>query len=356
MPKFLFILSLFFLAPTAWGATIKKINTVKKYVVIDEGSDSGFQKKNKVCFYEGTTKLGCGSVRSVKPASAIVRIKSPKTLAKLKEGVEARLELAGIPIAAQAAPEGSEVSDQAPSYIKFFLAGPVVSPVSHANLVYETPQEQTVQSMWSSDSNSRVTSGSIGTEFGLGIGSFTLSFGLRFRPENFYSSKKIASDYDDKDGDAEGYFEQYAETSSGKSSSFGAYLDFYYLNYQWGVASFHLGNGLDYDSSKVNFVMEQKDEFVPDANQILYAADSSLTALFLRTNLLLKFTFGSYGFQVGTTLSLPLSQTQKFSLTTDDDSFSSRLDGLTSEEDLKKSLDHKAAFGADIMGAVHYNF
>lgn len=361
MPRFFrsWIVSIALFAPSAWGATIQKINVPKKTLTIDGGTEAGFQKKAKVCFYEAEVKIGCGVVRTVKPASATIKIKNAKTLAKLKEGQEARLETAGATPTAGSAVATAESGGTAaaPNSVKLFLIGSLTnSPVSHANLFYQTPQNKPVESLWAVDATKRANAAGIGTELGFGIGSYTLGIGLRVRPDLFYKSKKIASDYDDKDADAEGYFEQYAETTSQGSSAFGFFVNFYYLSVDWGVAGFYMGNGLDFDSSVVKFKSEKKDEFNPDADQTLYSATSKLTAILLRTDLMLDFTFGSFGFHAGSVISIPLSQTQKFSLDTEDDPFASNLQDKTATEDLKKSLDHKANFAVDLLFGIHFNY
>lgn len=346
----------------AWAGTIKKLNTPKKLALIDEGSDQGLQKKTRICFYEAGTKVGCGIVRSVKAKSAVVAVRSDKTFGKLKEGMETRVEpLPGAGSATDQATAGGTTKDPgaagkesarhakaAKNYVAGFGIFPLVNPVTYSNLIYKTPLGQAVTSMWDVDSPVGTLGG--GLELGFGISSYVLTVGARTR---IYRPRRIASDY--SDGDNDDFFEKYAETVA-TGSSFGAYLDFYYLSWQWGVTGLHLGNGLDFDSTNVTFTMEQKDDDAPEVLNKFYEATSKLTALSLRTNLILDFNFGSLGLKIGTIFTIPLSQSPSFSAKDSTDPFLSNLQGKTLEEDIKSSLGHKAQFGAEILLGAYFSY
>lgn len=343
-----------FASGQASAATITKVNAAKKTVSIDMGTEAGLEKKSKLCFYDAGTKVGCGSVKSLGPKTATIRIKNVKVLPKLKIGLEARIEpvtsAAGGPaVVATATPAGESTE---PFFTPAVFYGfPILNPVNYSNLVYQTPLGQDVSSMWSADSRVKSMSGAF--EAGFAIGSMSLNLGLRGR---FYTPKIIASDYDDADQDPKKVFEKYAETVA-TASAFGAYADFYYLNYRWTIVGLKIGNGIDFDSSKVNFEMVQKDDSTDEKNQ-LYKASSSLTAIALRTSIMLDFRFGLMGLRFGTVIFAPIAQTPQFKMAADDspDAFTQFLQGKTPEEDLEKALEHNAKFAAELYVGANLNF
>ncbi len=340
----------------ARAATITKLIPAKKFVAIDMGTEAGVDKKSKICFYEGTTKVGCGSIKSVGPKTSTVRIKNAKLFPKLKVGLEARIETA-VPALAGGAmavptPQG-EVSSTEPFITPAIFYGfPIINPINYSNLVYETPLGENASSMWTADS--RVQSNSAAMELGFAIGSMSLNLGARGR---FYFPKIITSDYDDADQDGKLYYEQFAETVA-TGSAFGAYADFYYLNYRWTLVGLKIGNGLDFDSSKVEFTSTQKDEFNVDQTNQIYRASSTLTAISLRTSVMLDFKFGVFGLRFGSILFVPLSQSPSFKMAADDspDAFTKFLIDKKPEEDLEKALDHSAKFAAELYVGANLNF
>jgi hypothetical protein len=222
-----------------------------------------------------------------------------------------------------------------------------MNAITYNNVLYETPLSTEIESMWTRDS--AVKNLGINMELGIAFSQSLIAFGARTR---MFIPKKIASDYEDKDKD--GYFEKYAE-SVGRGQSFGVYLDYYYLNYPFGVVSLNIGNGIDFDQSTVKFTMEQKEDSVEDTVQ-LFSGTSKLSAAFLRTNLLLDFQFGSVGFHFGTTISVPMTQKSSLTLTHSDPFTDASLTNVTAEEDLKGKLGHQAKVGADLFLAGYYSF
>ncbi len=327
-------------------ATISKINQAKKLVTVNEGSDTGFVKKARVCFYEGATKIGCAFVKASKNNIASIKPKD-KLLAKLKEGLEVRLEpLPTAGLATSTEPEVAGASSFA-SYLRVGASFPVANAVTYSNLLYETPLSADIESMWTRDST--IKNLGVNVEVGIALSNSLLAFGARSR---MFIPKKIASDYEDKDKD--GYFERYAETV-GRGKSMGVYLDYYYLNFPFGVVSFNLGNGLDFDQSTITLTMDQREDGLDETNQ-LFSATSKLTASFLRTNLLLDFDFGSLGFHFGSTIYVPITQKNSFVLSYSDPFTDSSLKNITAEEDLKAKLGHQAKVGADLFLATYYSF
>lgn len=345
------LLSLAF-AGTAEAATVKSIKTPKRIVIVNEGTKTGFLKKKKVCFYDPAGKIiACGRVRAAKDKISSVLIKKEADLAKISVGMEARIAVdtsKDVKISIDdSAPAPVEEAYSAPYYLGLFGAFSVKDEASYKNLVYETPLGQDVESMWSQESD--VKSVGLGAEIGIGIKGFTLALGGRSRT---FSPKRIASDYDDKDQND--IFEDYVETT-GKGQSTGFWLDFYYLRWDWGVASLNIGNGIDMDTSVVKFTVDQLSDESDDKRE-LYKGKSTLKALSLRTDLLLDFNFGPVGFKMGTNIFVPLSQSQKIKVVHSDQFAVDKLKGKTVEEDVKESLAHKASLGVDMIIMGYFSF
>ncbi len=333
-------------AGQAFAAKVTNVNVEKRIITIDEGSETNFLKKSRVCFYDASNvKVGCSFIRTAKPKISFIHIKGDKLLAKITVGMQAKLEAGpGAPgiKALDPATTATDPVEKPKSYLKGLMLLPLAGPVSYQNLIYETPVNRQVDSMWSADS--AVKTFGLGLEFGLGISSFQLAGGLRTR---FFLPKKISSDYNDVDGDKT--FEQYVETKA-VGSSFGAWLDFYYWILDFGVVDFRLASGLDFDSSAVTLDAVQKSDI--DATELtLYQGKSTLTALSLRLLPSLDFTFGPIAFSLGAVIYVPLSQSSKFSLDTQNDAFASANlnPDITAEQDLKESLKHEAKVGGELQ-------
>jgi len=342
-------------ATPSFAAKVIKIDAVKKVITIDEGTETQFLKKSKVCFYDASNvKVGCSFIRTAKPKISFIKIKGDKLFAKIQMGMMAKVEAGPPPpgtpgITAETVPAVTTPASKTHSYVTGLLLLPLVGPISYQNLIYETPVGRQVDSMWSSDS--AVKNLGFGLELGLGISSFQLSAGLRSRT---FLPKKISSDYNDVNGD--NTFEQFVDTTA-TGTGFGAWLDFYWLILDFGVVDFRLGNGLEFDSSAVTFEAVQLSDD-DDASNTLYAGKSTLTALSLRILPTLDFIFGPIDLTLGAVIYIPVSQSSKFSLGTSNDPFaaSSLNPNTTPEEDLKGALKHEAKAGADLLLSAGFVF
>jgi hypothetical protein len=351
----IFLLSLS--ATPGFAAKVIKIDAAKKVITIDEGTDTQFLKKSKVCFYDANNvKMGCSFIRTAKPKISFIKIKGDKLFAKIQMGMMAKVEAGppapgapGITADPAAAAAATTPTDTPKSYVTGLVLLPLVGPISYQNLIYETPVGRQVDSMWSADS--AVKSLGFGLELGLGISSFQLSAGLRSRA---FLPKKISSDYADVNSD--NTFEQYMDTTA-TGTGFGAWLDFYWLIVDFGVVDFRLGNGLEFDSSTVTFEATQLSDLNSDS-KLMYSGKSSLTALSLRLLPTLDFIFGPIDFTLGAIIYIPVSQASKFSLGTSDDPFATQFlnPEKTVEEDLKTSLKHEAKPGADLLLSAGFVF
>lgn len=328
---------------------VEKIVAKKKLVLVNGGKTEGFKPKKKVCFYDTqNNKVGCGVVRTVKGSKSSIFVKKEEILSLIEVGMIAAIDKnKDVKITIDENQNPVDENKPAPNYVGIFGAFPLVDSVGYKNLIYETPLGEDAETMWTADSS--VASVSFGAEVGFGIKSFTLALGGRSRT---YTPKKVASDYADKNNDQ--YFEDYAETI-GKGSSIGFWLDFYWLKLDYGLASVMIGNGVDLDTSTVDFTMDQLSEDSDVVNKYV-TAKSTLKTTSIRTNILLDFNFGSVGFKMGAILYAPIQQEQKFTFSNTDPETISHLKVLTAEEDLKSKLGHKAKFGAEllIMGYFAY--
>lgn len=342
-------------ATPGYAGKIINIDAEKKVITIDEGTDTKYVKKAKVCFYDASNvKVGCSFIRTAKPKISFIKIKGDKLFAKLVVGMMAKME-AGPPAAGSmgisAEPTSAIIDhgDKPKSYLTGLFLFPLVGPISYQNLIYETPVGKQVDSMWSSDS--AVKNVGFGLEFGLGLSSFQLTAGLRSR---LFLPKKISSDYADVNTDS--VFEQYVDTTA-TGSGFGAWLDFYWLIVDFGVVDFRLGNGLEFDSSAVSFEAVQKSDN-DDTNKTIYAGKSTLTAISLRILPTLDFIFGPIDFTLGAVIYIPVAQSSKFSLDTFDDPFATNNlnPDKTPEQDLKDALKHEAKPGADLLLSAGFVF
>jgi hypothetical protein len=333
------------LGVSAQAATVKKLKAPKRIVILDEGTKTGFLKKKKVCFYDAEKKkVACGRVRAAKGKISSILIKKEADFAKITVGMLAEIENIDnkdVKITIdENAPAPVEEGYAAPWYIGLYGAFPLRDSVSYQNLVYETPLGQPAESMWSQDS--AVKAVGVGGELGFGIKSFTLAIGARSRT---YSPKRVSADYANPDNDF--YFEEYVETI-GTGKALGYWLDFYYLRWDWGVASLNLGNGIDMDNSSVSFTMDHLKDGSSDS-QRYYDVKSTLKAMSLRTSLLLDFKFGPVGFKMGSIIYIPLSQQQSITVEQKDPFTTMYLKDKTAEEDVKDKLGHKSQVGVDLL-------
>jgi hypothetical protein len=350
VPKALLISALG--AGVSEAATVKSIKAPKRLVILNEGTKTGFLRKKKVCFYTPEGKVvTCGRVRAAKGKTSSILIKKEEDVAKITVGMEAKIAIddkKDVKISIDdSAPAPVEEVYVAPYYVGLFGAYAVKESAPYKNLVYEAPLGQKVESMWAPDSDVKAVG--LGAEVGIGISSYTLALGAKART---YSPKRIASDYADRNNDND--FEEYVETV-GKGSSAGYWLDLYYLRFDWGVASFNLGNGIEIEKSVVKFTTEQLSD-TNDERRILYKGKSALDVLSLRTDLLLDFKFGPVGFKAGTIVTAPLSQKQKATIIHGDEFVADALDGRTVVEDFKEALSHKATLGVNLTMMGYFSF
>ncbi len=341
-------------ATSGEAATVKKINAVKHLVILDQGTNDGFDKKKKVCFFENEQskdKLACGKIKAAKGKASSVFVKKDEDLAKIKVGMFADIEAINnknVKITIdENADKPVEEGYKAPIYVGLFGGFAIAAPVSYNNLVYETPLGKDTETMWSKDTPVKATS--FGAELGIGLGQFTLALGGRSRS---FAPKRVSSDYADKDNDT--VFEDYTE-STGTGKGVGGWLDFYFVHWDFDLASFNMALGVDVDNSTVKFQLDKLSD-TDNTTTRLYDVTSKLSVFSLRVPLILDFKFGSVGFRMGTVIFAPLKQKEQLTVVQSDPFTDQYLKGKTPDEDLKENLDHKAKAGAELTFMGYFAF
>jgi len=339
------------------AATVRGI-VKDKFIAIDVGSDSGFNQKTRVCFFDKQTRIACGVVVQAKPKRAFVRV-SPDNLKKIKKGMAVKLFDGGTAVSAGTStssemPESS--SDQkkttglnGASNLKLAYILTPKTPATYHAVSYFAPFDADgtplrLETLWDRDRDIITSVLGFGLELGLGVGSSKLTVGGRMR---LYKGTTVKSFYDDN-------LTNYAETRM-SGSAFGGWADFYYLSINYGKLSIDIGNGLDFDLSQIAMTMEKKSDINPITNKLV-DYKSSLTVLSLRTNLLFNLFFDPLGLQFGTFFTFPLSSSGSPTVSFDDPQADSLL-GVTGSEDLIDAIDHRAArFGIELFFSAYYAF
>ncbi|MFW7378318.1 MAG: hypothetical protein ACOH5I_05895 [Oligoflexus sp.] len=331
----------------------------EKYISIDAGTNQGFVKKARVCFYDQGTRIACGLVVQAKEKRSFARV-AEKNLKKIKKGLEVRLYESGSTTTASKSntstteekkqEEASNTEDNGASNLKLAYILTPQTPATYHAVSYFSPFDNNgdaaqVSTLWDRDRDIITSALGFGLELGLGIGSSKLTIGGRMR---LYKGTTVKSFYDDDENN-------FAETRM-TGSSVGAWSDFYYLSFDYGVLSIDIGNGIDLDISQVTMSMEQKSE-VNDNTTKMYDYKSSLTIASLRTNILFNLYFGPMGLQFGSFFTIPLSSSGSPSVTVDDPQALTSLAEITPEEDVIEAVNHRAAsFGIELFFSAYYAF
>lgn len=221
-------------------------------------------------------------------------------------------------------------------------------------------REESVDTLWEAENSTTSTPIGVASEFSLGLGSnMRLNLGARFR---LFKTTNAASNLNDLQESNVLY--EYAETKI-DSSAAGIWFDYYYLNLKMSEKlSLEIGNGLDFDQSRVELVMNEKSDL--DENKALEAIriKSILNTVSLRTNFALNYYLDPLGFQLSTAITIPLSSqvSQVLEQTNSEDSSFLQDKSLLGnddkvEEDLISQLNHRASgFGLEIMLSAYYGF
>ncbi|NRA65780.1 MAG: hypothetical protein HRU19_14920 [Pseudobacteriovorax sp.] len=340
-----FLLAAFVLVD-AHAATVHK-KMKKGRIRIDEGKNNGFEKGKEVCIYaEDETEITCAKIIRAKNKRSYIKIRKKKTFRKIKKGMAVKLKEG---ISQEATAEGGELTPTPASRGTNIKVGYVLSPMTpsvYNALYYADPNETAVNTLWKADRTASLSLAGAGIEFGLGIGSFDLNLGFRVRQ---YKPFTIRANYTPN----RSFF---SETDI-QASSQGVWIDFTYLKLQRGTFSIDVGTGIDIDISNVTMETRQKDDN-DTTDTLLYEVTSDLTTISLRLlNLNLNFFFDPIGFQLGSSVLLPVSASASESITVEDPQATSFLTGIEAEEDVKQALNHrKNDVGFEFFVSTFYAF
>jgi hypothetical protein len=335
---FFFVIFSLILAQTSHAATVKKVNTAKKYVVVEKTSDSNFERGNTVCFHsESGKRVACGKVGKVSKSSIFVRV-SAKRIASVKVGFTAKIR-----------PPKGAVVDKKPSTetpaiessqkkvfaIRGVFLPSFVTPWKYNNITYDTPRNDTFDSLWA---NEGTISQSLLT-FGGEVESPMIGLLLGFRMSMF---KPLGHDADFDPTNGNIYFDAVLS-----ASSLGFYLDYTGLRFPIVPGSdFIIAGGVDIDLSTVKFE-GTRINLESGQDDVLYDITSSLQTISLRISPKYELHLGSIQISSGLSLLVPLSGQASLSGIQEDPNLARIEDG---EQDLITSLGHqKTSFAAQFI-------
>lgn len=322
---------------TAFGATVKKVNSKKGLVLLDIGPDESLEVDSQVCiFNENDKKIDCGTVTKIKGKTATVKMKSKKKLKKIKPDMAAR-----VPDAESGEAEESS-SKSAAGKMPMGLLGryiyTIAAPSSFKKNGYVVPSSKAPSTLWKDEGV--VSSSALGFSlaYAIPVSKYSLIPGFRYRS---LASAEVLSDY------ANDRRDPYVSSLT-TASNIGLFFDFQFLRTALGpIAFFNMSSGLDIDASTVTFKAEKLDDTGATPKSPLASATSKLTVLSLRISGGLDLMFGkTFGVSTGLNVLLPLAAFgAQFSPSIED----AEKKGVENPgDDIKKAVDHKKnGFGAE---------
>jgi hypothetical protein len=340
-----------FASVTALAGTVTKVNAKKKSVTIDQGKSNGVEKDAEACFVDQAgTKVGCGTVKSVKAKSATVKIKDKKVMKAIVEGMT--VEIGG------AATSGSTPAGAAHAGSKFMAVRlmylpTLLSQAVYNKMTYRAPEATgDMTTLWDPGQKSSQALMTIGLEFDL-IGP---GIALGVRPLRTYQEFQIDSDFD------RAVATKFVRTTV-TGSALGFYLDYNFMNPKGGISGMRIGAGLDIDMSTVTYKAVQMEDKV-ETETPLYDISSKLTVISLRVPAGYQLSMGSMGLNFGLNLMVPVVGNEPTATNDIQDANTSRYAGGSEEEktaaaeaDLKTSLGHtKNSFAAELVLGAFFAF
>ena len=333
--------SVFFCSVSLFGAKVIKVNKKKGYVYINQGSSSGFKKKQKACVKnKNKKKVACGSIVKSSKTKATLRV-SKKRVKKIRKGYS--VELGGGGKKGAESDGLTQVSKKKKSAmaLKTFSNLGVLSQFSYNNLSYTQPTEESV-TLWTIESagGSGITM-SLGAEFELSSFNAAIGFYMMISPPTPYLVETDCCQSGKK----------YMSTLSQTDSAFGLYLDYFYLT----ISSIKLGAGLEFFMNQASLTATQLTDESDEAF-LMYSNISALNLITLRVPVYYELLLGSFGIYAGAIVKIPLvamGPTPVISLPeSTEDTISPDLDQTL---DLSNQFLHtKGAFAADISIGVFY--
>ena len=208
-------------------ATIKKINTEKKTVVINGSASDGFEKGTKVCFYNAETlkRVTCGKVKKAGKLTALIQVSS-KGIKKvqMEHTVSTHTDKVLSVSGDQQNPDETTVFNRTNNKFTgaFFYTYSPMSPVGLNAVKFLAPdakQKGAINSLWGevSDSSLKSTLLTLGGSFAYNINElFSVTLGGSY---SFVDMEQILSEYDTSNKNFYTYTEQ-------NPSLFSIFLDF----------------------------------------------------------------------------------------------------------------------------------
>ncbi len=343
---------LFLRGGVADAASIKAVNKTRGIVIIDEGSDAGFKKGDRVCFQDINGKqVGCGTVASVKVSTANVQLANPRLARRLKRGMPA--------IQGASAFTASSPGKYRRNLKAMYIVTPLF-PTSYQKLAYAPPPlTGNADSLWEQIGPPDISLLGFGVEAEFGIGaSMSTAVGLRMRMDRVFVSE---ADFVTKAPDANTgqavKITEYVETKQ-STTSMGFWTDFYLYDLVFGSSfALRFGSGLDVDMSTVVLQATQKDDDPAAATIGEFAkVTSKLTTVSLRLLPAFVYFLDPIGINVTPALLIPLTATGASFAGESADTNAAKLNG-DPVEDLKLALAHdKASFGLIVQFSLFYAF
>lgn len=267
----------------ASAAVVTKVSPKKKLVMIDEGTNTGFTKGVKVCFFAEDKKIACGKVSKSKKTTAMVKVS--KRIKLVKQGQTASLDT-GLG-ASSSSSTGTSSTALRFLYLPYFLP---LTPATYNIVTYQGALSEQDASLWNIVSPyDTMTLFSFGLEFEFS----SLRLGAHYKA---YTGYPVETDYDPQNSNL-------YTSSLLDATAMGGYVD-YVL---WRAGDFTLATGLDADMTTVSLITTRKDDNATEEEIELYKVSASSTILSLRLPLRYEPNFAGMGLTFGVNLMLPLT-------------------------------------------------
>jgi len=312
-----------------YASEVIKRRKKRKVAVINQGSDDGLSKGDKICFYSSKGgKVACGKIRRIKKNKSFVKV-NKKRFRKVRVGMTASAE-------------GS-------ASLKFNIKGgyllTVAAPSTYEKLAFVPPDGQ-VETVWSSLSTN--TDNYVGGwgEIEIPISGFGLALGGRMK---IYGTFKYDSDYKTAQESSNEFvtFEQ-----SISNLGFWLMLNFAQINIG-PIISFY--GGLDIDNQTISLSISQNSDEGDSFS--IFSGQSNLTVISLAAATQLEMDLGTIGLFATPKILLPISSSG--GALSGDEIVDTEITNAISNpnEDLQTALNHiPSSFAFEVLIGTKINF
>ncbi len=341
MNNFLFALLFFFLYSfQGYSAVVTKISKKRRTLVIDEGRSTGFKKGEKVCVFRGERKVACGYVTKAKKSKALIKIRSRKSLRRIRKGYSVQL-LSDISLA-------ESTSKKVLSSFRVNYLPTIISPSSFNFLSYKTNPNGDNSTLWNEETTKSMTIVGLGLSYEYGLSPFSsIDIGLTYKINNEPSKENsFETSYTTLQ-------ERYTLAST-LTTAVGFYLDY---SFDWGLSNhsrFQLPMGLGIESETLKSTTTTKSDSGNYPEELIADVTSSIMTTILRLGSHYEYSIGSFGFRFGLTLGVPISGESSISGKV------SSPEGGSEEvqlKDFEEKLAHsKSSFSLEVPMSLQYQF